>query len=168
MCKRNSIFLLLSCLVLLGLSCVLLVCDKGNLHIWLNQAHMPSLDAFFRAVTHLGEWVPYVIMVGLIFYRLGDAIYLLSAILISGGIGQIIKHIVNAPRPLTWFATNMPDVQLPLVDGVAMNTYFSFPSGHTISCFALCMTLSIILTHHPSPITRHQSQITNHKSQITN
>lgn len=153
--RKNSVFLVLSLILWIGLGTILLYLPKADIHLWLNQVHTPFLDAFFRVMTHLGEWVPYVVMAGLLFYRLGDATYLLSSVLVGGGIGQIIKHLVNAPRPLTWFATNYPDIQLPLVDGVVMNTQLSFPSGHTISCFALCMTLSIILTNHKSPITNH-------------
>jgi membrane-associated phospholipid phosphatase len=40
----------------------------------------------------------------------------------------------------------MPDVQLPLVEGVRMNYWLSFPSGHTTSFFALFFAMSIILT----------------------
>ena len=58
---------------------------------------------------------------------------------------QPIKHIVHAPRPLTWFAENMPDVTLPLVEGVRMNHWLSFPSGHTTTFFVLFYSLSIIL-----------------------
>ena len=42
----------------------------------------------------------------------------------------------------------MPDIQLPLVEGVKMNYWFSFPSGHTTSFFALFFALSIICTYH--------------------
>jgi membrane-associated phospholipid phosphatase len=53
--------------------------------------------------------------------------------------------MVNAPRPLTWFAENMPNINLPLVDGVQMNLWLSFPSGHTTTFFVVFFTLSIIL-----------------------
>ena len=66
---------------------------------------------------------------------------------------QLLKHIVNAPRPVTWFTLVMPDTQLPLVDGVRMNHWFSFPSGHTTSFFALAFVVCILLTSHPR-ITR--------------
>ena len=39
----------------------------------------------------------------------------------------------------------MPDVALPLVDGVKMNLWLSFPSGHTTTFFVLFFSISIIL-----------------------
>ena len=80
----------------------------------------------------------------LIFSRIGDGVLAASGLAFSALTTQLFKHIINAPRPVTWFAANMPDVQLPLVDGVQMNYWFSFPSGHTTSFFALFFALSII------------------------
>ena len=48
--------------------------------------------------------------------------------------------------PLTWFAEHMPDVQLPLAEGVRMNYWLSFPSGHTTSFFALTFAVCVLLT----------------------
>ena len=53
----------------------------------------------------------------------------------------------------------MPDVQLPLVDGVNMHSWFSFPSGHTTSFFALAFVLCILLTSQKSTIINHKLQI---------
>ncbi|MBQ8385908.1 MAG: phosphatase PAP2 family protein [Paludibacteraceae bacterium] len=93
----------------------------------------------------LVDWLPYLCVVLLLFYRAGWATFLASNLLLSTFIVQPIKHIVCAPRPLTWFAENMPDVSLPLVEGVRMNYWLSFPSGHTTTFFVLFFTLSIIL-----------------------
>jgi len=59
---------------------------------------------------------------------------------------QLFKHLINAPRPITWFAANMPDISLPLTEGVRMNAWYSFPSGHTTSFFSLMFVASILLT----------------------
>ena len=59
---------------------------------------------------------------------------------------QIIKHIVVAPRPLTWFEQHFPDIQLPLAEGVKMNFWNSFPSGHTTSFFALSFVVCYVAT----------------------
>ena len=41
---------------------------------------------------------------------------------------------------------HMPDVQLPLAEGVRMNYWLSFPSGHTTSFFALALVVCMIYT----------------------
>lgn len=129
--------------VALGLA--LLYIPKGELHLLLCDHHTPARDIFYRYYTQVAEWFPYVICVGLLlFSRIGDGVLASSGLLLSALTTQLFKHLINAPRPLTWFAEHMPEVQLPVVEGVQMNYWFSFPSGHTTSFFALFFALSII------------------------
>lgn len=146
--RGNSIFLGLSLLLFIALAIIIGYIPKGELHLslCLYDSHTPFLDAFFRYYTQVGEWVPYVVCFLLLFYRFGWAAFTTSCVLLSGAVTQVQKRIVDAPRPLTWFATNYPDVQLPLVDGVEMSRYFSFPSGHTTTFFAFFFALSIIVS----------------------
>ena len=53
----------------------------------------------------------------------------------------------------------MPDVQLPLVEGVRMNYWFSFPSGHTTSFFALFFALSILASQNFSQAKTNLLQV---------
>ena len=129
----------------LVLGTLLLLCSKGELHLLLCQPHMPFLDTIVPVFSDLVDWLPYLVVVLLLFYHAGWATFLASNLLLSTLIVQPIKHLVNAPRPLTWFAENMPDVTLPLVEGVKMNLWLSFPSGHTTTFFVLFFSLSIIL-----------------------
>ena len=147
--KNNNIpylaFIIPTSLVLITLGILLLTIPKGELHLLLCQPHTAMLDQIVPVFTNLVDWLPYVTVVLLLFYRAGWATFLASNLLLSTLIVQPIKHIVYAPRPLTWFAENMPDVSLPLVEGVKMNLWLSFPSGHTTTFFVLFFSLSIIL-----------------------
>lgn len=129
----------------LVLGTTLLVVPKAELHLALCQPHTHFLDTIVPIFTDLVDWLPYLCVVLLIFYRAGWATFLASNLLLSTLFVQPIKHIVHAPRPLTWFAENMPDISLPLVEGVRMNYWLSFPSGHTTTFFVLFFSLSIIL-----------------------
>ena len=145
MLRQNAVFLSLSLMLLVALGLALLYIPKGELHLLLCDNHTPARDIFYRYYTHVAEWFPYVLCaLLLIFSRIGDGVLAASGLAFSALTTQLFKHIINAPRPVTWFAANMPDVQLPLVDGVQMNYWFSFPSGHTTSFFALFFALSII------------------------
>lgn len=144
--KQNRVFLVLSLGLMVGLSIALSVVPKGELHLLLCDRHTDARDIFYKYYTQVAEWVPYVVCCLLLFYRFGWAIFTTSCVLLSGAVTQVLKRIVDAPRPLTWFATNYPDVQLPLVDGVEMSRYFSFPSGHTTTFFAFFFALSIIVS----------------------
>ena len=147
--KNNNIpylaFIIPTSLVLITLGILLLTIPKGELHLLLCQPHTAMLDQIVPVFTNLVDWLPYVTVVLLLFYRAGWATFLASNLLLSTLIVQPIKHIVHAPRPLTWYAENMPDISLPLVEGVKMNLWLSFPSGHTTTFFVLFFSLSIIL-----------------------
>lgn len=145
--KQNSIFLGLSLLLIAVLAAAVTIVPKGELHLLLCNRHSAGRDIFYRYYTQVGEWVPYVVCIGLLIHRLSTAVFTTACVLLSGAATQIIKRIVDAPRPLTWFAGHYPDVQLPLVDGVHMSRFFSFPSGHTTTFFAFFFALSIIVSH---------------------
>ena len=138
-------FLIPTLILALSIALLLAIIPKGELHLLLCQPHTPFLDTIVPIFSDLVDWLPYLIVFLLLFYRAGWATFLASNLLLSTLIVQPIKHLINAPRPLTWFAENMPDVALPLVDGVKMNLWLSFPSGHTTTFFVLFFSISIIL-----------------------
>ena len=138
-------FLVPTTVLALVLGTTLLVVPKAELHLALCQPHTLYLDTIVPIFTDLIDWLPYLCVVLLLFYRAGWATFLASNLLLSTLIVQPIKHILCAPRPLTWFAENMPNIRLPLVEGVRMNYWLSFPSGHTTTFFVLFFSLSIIL-----------------------
>lgn len=163
--KRNIVFISLSLVLAIALGLALLCIPKGELHLLICNRHTPARDIFYRYYTQAAEWLPYVIcLLILLFGRAGNAALATSCVALSGLTTQIVKHIVNAPRPLTWFAANMPDVQLPLVEGLSMSRYFSFPSGHTTTFFSLFFALSIIITSH---LTAKQSNSTSGLTGLT-
>jgi len=145
--KHNVVFLSLSLALIIALGLALFFIPKGELHLLLCNRHTPERDLFYRYYTHVAEWFPYVLCVALLlFSRVGDGVFASACQAFSALTTQIIKHIVVAPRPITWFAEHMPEVQLPLADGVQMNYWLSFPSGHTTSFFALAGALCVIIS----------------------
>lgn len=145
--RNNSVFIGLSLILLAVLGLALLYIPQGDLHLLLCDRHTPARDIFFRYYTHVAEWFPYVVCIAvLLFGRIGDGVFASSAMLLSALSTQVIKHIVNAPRPVIWFGNNMPEINLPLVEGVKMNLWFSFPSGHTTSFFALAFVVGILMS----------------------
>lgn len=147
LCKQNAIYMILSLTLLLVLGLAILCIPKAQLHILLCDRHTHARDIFYMYYTKVAEWIPYAIcVIILLFGRVGNAVMATSCIAISGLTTQILKHLIDAPRPLTWFANNMPSVSLPLVEGVEMSQYLSFPSGHTTTFFALFFILSTIIT----------------------
>ena len=148
-CKRNGIFLGLSLILVVVLGLGLLGMPKGELHLMLCDRHSHARDIFYRYYTHVGEWFPYVLCIALLLFgRIGHGVFASAAMLLSTLSTQILKHIFVAPRPVTWFGEHMPHIDLPLVEGVKMNLWYSFPSGHTTSFFAMTLLACILITDH--------------------
>lgn len=138
-------YYILSIVLLVALGALMRIYDKGTLHLFLCDHHTAFGDIFFPAYTKVAEWGIYVIVVALLFYKAGWASFLLGSSLIAGGVGQIVKHIAHAPRPVTWFAEHYPDVCLPAIEGIPFREWNSFPSGHTITFFCLFLVLTMIV-----------------------
>lgn len=136
-------------MLVVALGLAILYIPQGELHLLLCNRHTPARDIFYKYYTQVAEWFPYVVCVSLlIFSRIGDGVFATSAMTLSALSTQILKHICNTLRPVTWFDLFMPDVQLPLVEGVKMNYWYSFPSGHTTSFFALALVAIVLITNH--------------------
>jgi membrane-associated phospholipid phosphatase len=137
-------FLLPSVALIVVLAVLLLRFPKEELHLFLCQPHTRFLDGLVPVFSNLVDWLPYLSIVLLLFYRAGWSVFLAGNMLLTTMIVQPIKFIVNAERPTTWFAANWPDISLPLVDGVKMHHWLSFPSGHTTAFFALFFCLAVV------------------------
>lgn len=148
--------------MLLGvLGLALLYIPQGELHLLLCDRHTPAREIFYRYYTQVAEWFPYIVCVALLlFSRIGDGAFASAAMILSALTTQLFKNIINAPRPIKWFELNMPDIQLPLTPGVEVHSWFSFPSGHTTSFFALAFVLCVIYTRNP----RNPRNPRNHRS----
>ena len=148
--QQNIVFIGLSLILLGVLGLALLYIPQGELHLLLCDRHTPARDIFYRYYTQVAEWFPYIVcVILLLFSRIGDGVFASAAMILSALTTQLFKNIINAPRPIKWFELNMPDVQLPLTPGVEVHSWFSFPSGHTTSFFALAFVLCVIYTRNP-------------------
>ena len=147
MLKSQRVFLTCWLLLIITMSVALALIPKQELHLALNATtHTPALDLFFMYFTKIAEYLPYIIVVLLLFYSYGWAVIAALGQLGATLTTQILKHIVNAPRPKTFFEDNFPDLipQLHWVEGVNMHSWFSFPSGHTTAFFAMFFLLSLL------------------------
>ena len=119
--------------------------EKGDVVLLVNGAHHPFTDIFFRAATHLGDGLVFVIVViALLFVRFYYAYYTVLVGIVHGLIVAMFKNLLfpDKVRPKNFFEN--PDA-LHFIQDVTVHGYHSFPSGHTASAFALATTLSLIL-----------------------
>lgn len=125
---------------LVALALILLL-EKKDSFKQLNGIHNFALDVFFVNYTFLGDGVFAFALVLFCWWK-GKrqlAWQLLVAFLISGIAAQVIKNLIDAPRPRLYFEASQYRY---FIDGITMANNHSFPSGHTATAFALATVLA--------------------------
>lgn len=140
---KHSRFFLAGYLILLIFALFLLVdYSKVEGHLLLNPLHFKFLDYLFRGATFLGDGI-FIISLAIVLWFLKRkhlSLMIVAGYVISGIPVQVIKTLVDAPRPALFLKSIH---YLHFVEGVTLHNYNSFPSGHTASVFALALILSI-------------------------
>lgn len=119
--------------------------DKLELHLQINQFHSDLTDFFFRNATHIGDGAFALILLPYLLFFTSFRVFIISvlACLLSGLLVQFLKKVVFSDhlRP-----TALIDIsKLHIVEGVHLNTMYSFPSGHTTSAFAFFILLAFYM-----------------------
>jgi membrane-associated phospholipid phosphatase len=131
-------------LFLISLGSYLLFTSRANSFILLNPYHSAWLDQFFIYFTNLGDGIFSIIifLVLLSFRKVDSAIQVLTAFLLSGLLSQIIKSLVNSPRPKDYFA--LATDQIHIIKDITLSGGASFPSGHSTTAFALATSIALL------------------------
>ena len=131
----------LSACLMAVLLVVVVLFSKSTSFIWANGYHTAWLDVFFTWYTNLGDGVVAIVMAVALFFfkKRAVAIKLFLAFLVSGLAAQLLKDLLHAPRPATYFNHQ---VYLHFIEGVTHGGNSSFPSGHTTTAFAVATTLA--------------------------
>lgn len=141
---KEKYILLLLLPFLIGILYLIVYYGKGPAHLLVNGYNSPAADVFFKYVTHLGDGAIFaVVILVLLFINIRWALYELLAALFTLIFVFITKQVIfkGIPRPTKFFENTEV---LHLVEGVKMHGYNSFPSGHTITAFAIFIILALI------------------------
>lgn len=107
----------------------------------LNAFHTSWMDSYFQWHTSLGDGLFAVVLSLLLFVVLKKrklGFLLLLAYSLTGIVAQVIKPIIHSPRPKAFFYPG----HLPFfIDDIIHSGNSSFPSGHTVTAFALATVL---------------------------
>lgn len=131
--------------LLLLLTGIFLLLTKGKEESFLilNAHHSAWLDHFFILYTNLGDGlfaVSLSVLFFFVFKKRKLALTILFAFALTGIITQIIKPLVESPRPETFFSPRW----LPFfIRDVIHTGNSSFPSGHTATAFAVAGVLAL-------------------------
>lgn len=110
--------------------------------ILMNSLNTPFLDQFFSATTNLGNGlilVPFLIILS--WTRIYLSIGLFANGMIQGIIVSIFKQVIfpSAKRPIQFLDL----AEVHTIPGITIHSMKSFPSGHTVTIFGLCIFLSL-------------------------
>jgi len=140
--KDNLPFLILYIIFLVPSVLLLIIFSKEQIHLAINSFHTDLFDFFFLYITFLGSGV-FAIIVALILLFIKFRYFLIAILsfISSAFVAQFLKRVVfyDVDRPAEFFKNI---VDLHIVKGQKILYHFSFPSGHSVTIFALCFALS--------------------------
>lgn len=139
--QQKQLFILFLIFFIIGILFIVMNSLEESF-IQLNFFHHPYLDTFFINYTLLGDGVFTITLclILLLYERFTLAIQLILAYLSSGIVVQILKQLIQAPRPKVVFSETEYTY---FFDGLTRSGLSSFPSGHTASAFALATLLAL-------------------------
>jgi membrane-associated phospholipid phosphatase len=143
----GSTFLLGYIPIFVLLLILVLTHSKAFIHMAMNSFHTPFLDILMRYWTLLGDGI--ILIVFILALTMVSFRYFFTALaaFIFGGVSvQFFKRVFfsDFPRPMKYFEMNSADFELYLVPGVELSSWFSFPSGHTATAFAVFFALALL------------------------
>ena len=147
--RHNRLYWIAFTLFLIVGGVILLFIEKGDGVLYFSAQRSPFGDAFFTYFTKAGEHIGYIVFLLILLFVRYRAIVMLPLIGLSVAIvSAITKSVFAQPRPALYFKEmDMLEMIVP-VAGVAMHGgTTSFPSGHTMSAFALYTFLALTLSY---------------------
>ncbi len=129
--------------VLLSVITVVLF-ERGEIELWVNSWSTPALDVSFLIITILGSgWFAVGVLFLFLFIDYQKALYILITLLFVALFSNVFKRVIffQHYRPLWDFF--YADLHR-LINGMPIRYMYSFPSGHTMTAFALAAIISFL------------------------
>ncbi len=121
--------------------------NQGDLLLYFSENRTPFWDIFFRNGTKLGEeWTYIGFLIFFLFIRFRYAVLIPITGIIVTIISFLSKSFFLHPRPSLYYKDLGTLGDINLVEGVYLvKGLSSFPSGHTMSAFAIFTLVALLL-----------------------
>lgn len=145
--KENRYFFWFFSLFILIGGITLISIDKGDLLLYFSNNRTSFGDFFFRNATKLGEEISYIaLLILFLFIRFRFAMMIPIIGVIVTIVSFLSKSFFLHPRPSVFYKNLGTFNDINLVDGVyVVSGLSSFPSGHTMSGFALFTLIALLV-----------------------
>ncbi len=124
--------------------------SKTAIHLFFNEYHSAFGDSFFVVANFFGEWQFMVIAILMcaIFKNYYSTLLMFVAFVFNGMFVQFLKKIIFPeylrPKPYFEKLNSTIITKLNFVTDVEINSYNSFPSGHTTQAFTIFLVLALL------------------------
>jgi membrane-associated phospholipid phosphatase len=143
--QHSAFFIPMAAFLLLG-GLLQLQLGKRDLFLFINNYYSDWADRFFALYTHVGDGLFCVLVILLLlFIKYGYALAATVAFLLSAGVSAIMKHLIFASefRPRKYFEAEPGLIRF--IENIDIHSANSFPSGHTVTSFAIFAILSFMI-----------------------
>jgi len=135
----NKIFYIVAGLFILFVMIWYASGEHGDGIIWFSNRRTELLNFFFIHITKVGEeWTYVLLLIILLFYKFKEAILVFALAILVPSTSVTLKSFFAQPRPKKYFSDLGIFDGINAIEGIELyNAHTSFPSGHTISAFAV-------------------------------
>lgn len=124
---------------------LLYIFSKATIFLYINHHHCISTDFIFSNLTYIGDGNCFAAILFFAYFLTRKKHFFVGLWFFASTslVSTIFKRLIffNELRPSAWFNKLTP---IHYIDGVTIYSHNSFPSGHTITAFALAFYLTYL------------------------
>jgi len=141
--QQIRLFFIPYLLILCACLVIKLVYSREAIYFAVNSANSTWADYIAPYITDIGNgWTVIILAVIFALFNFRGAFLIATSYGITSILVQIVKRIVGAPRPKLYFYDQLSHIHF--VKGMYIDTFDSFPSGHTVTAFSAAIAITYL------------------------
>jgi membrane-associated phospholipid phosphatase len=141
--QQIKLFFILYLVLLAACLVIKFLFSRQDIFFAVNSRHSDWADLIAPYLTDLGNgWTIIILSVIVALFNYRVAFLLATTYGVTSIVAQVIKHLVNAPRPKLLFHNQLSHIHF--VKGLYIDTIGSFPSGHTVTAFSTAIVITYL------------------------